>query len=96
MGPGSGTDAVRGLAACFVAGTVSSFLAALITLRIKDSEAGLRCGRLVCVKAKRYVENPDTSPNVPAGVQADPKEPPAQPHDESQTDDVGQQRGEVV
>lgn len=45
----AGTDARKGLAACFVAGAVSSLLAALITIKIKDEAAGLRCGRCVCV-----------------------------------------------
>jgi MFS family permease len=46
----AGSDATRGLAACFVAGSVSSVLAALIPLRIHDDEAGLRCGACcVCV-----------------------------------------------
>ena len=40
----SGNDAVAGFAACFFAGTVSSLLAAMITLKIKDNKAGLKCG----------------------------------------------------
>jgi hypothetical protein len=40
----SGNDAVTGLAACFLAGTVSSFIAALVTTRIDDHKAGLQCG----------------------------------------------------
>lgn len=47
----AGPDALGGLAACFVAGTVSSLLAALITLRIRDDAAGLHCGRCVCIAA---------------------------------------------
>jgi len=50
----AGPDALRGLAACFVAGTVSSFVAALLTLRLRDEgaeAAGLRCGPCVCVAA---------------------------------------------
>ena len=78
MGDGAGTDALRGLAVCFIAGTASSLhtplpapsrapwpllttlpcpagtasslLAALITLKIEDGAAGLRCGPLVCVR----------------------------------------------
>ena len=45
----AGADALRGLGACFIAGTISSALAALITLRIKDDAAGLRCGTCICV-----------------------------------------------
>jgi Major Facilitator Superfamily len=40
----SGNDGVTALAACFVAGTVSSALAAIITLKIDDNKAGLKCG----------------------------------------------------
>lgn len=51
-GPLAGSDGLRGLAACFVAGTISSVLAAGITLRIQDQQAGLRCGPIVCVRSK--------------------------------------------
>jgi len=40
----SGNDAVAALAACFFAGTGSSVIAAMITTRIDDHEAGLKCG----------------------------------------------------
>ena len=50
LGPYAGTDARRGLAACLVAGTISSLVAALITINIKDNQAGLRCGPLVCIQ----------------------------------------------
>eukprot|EP01082_Thalassiosira_pseudonana_P009331 g8232.t1 g8232 contig29:53536-55299(-) len=40
----SGNDGRLGLAACFLAGTLSSLLAAIITIWIKDEEAGLNCG----------------------------------------------------
>ena len=40
----SGNDAVAGLAACFFAGTCSSLLAAIITTKIDDHAAGLKCG----------------------------------------------------
>ena len=49
QGPLAGPDARAGLGACFVAGTLASALAALITVRIKDGAAGLRCGPCVCV-----------------------------------------------
>lgn len=38
-----GTDARLGLAACFLAGTCSSALAAIITIWVKDDDAGLKC-----------------------------------------------------
>ena len=50
MGGMAGADATRGLAACFVAASLSAALAAVIPLRIEDSDAGLRCGACcVCV-----------------------------------------------
>ena len=52
----AGPDAMRGLAACFIAATLSSLVAALITLKIKDEAAGLRCGSCVCVRPKEYDE----------------------------------------
>ena len=50
-----------GLAACFVAGTISSLLAALITVKIEDGKAGLRCGGCVCV-AGAAAESADGKP----------------------------------
>ncbi len=43
-GYNAGCDARLGLASCFVAGTICSLLAALITVRIKDDDSGLKCG----------------------------------------------------
>jgi len=40
----AGTDAAAGLAACFLAGTISSLLAAIITINIDDDRDGLKCG----------------------------------------------------
>ena len=40
----SGNDAVAALAACFFAGTASSIIAALITVKIQDQQSGLKCG----------------------------------------------------
>lgn len=56
VGPLAGSDAVAGLAACFIAGTLSSLIAALITLRIRDEDVGLRCGPLVCVRGLNVEE----------------------------------------
>eukprot|EP00536_Pseudo-nitzschia_multiseries_P011259 jgi/Psemu1/259701/estExt_Genewise1Plus.C_3740006 len=47
----AGSDAVAGLSACFLAGTVSSLLAALITFKIDDQEEGLKCGSCWTIKA---------------------------------------------
>lgn len=43
-GYSAGMDARIGLAACFVAGTICSLLAAIITIWIKDDDSGLKCG----------------------------------------------------
>ena len=40
------------MAACFVAGTLSSLVAALITHKIHDDDAGLRCGPCVCIPSQ--------------------------------------------
>lgn len=52
----AGTDARIGLAACFVAGTVSSLLAALITLKIKDDDGGLMCGGCTIIDDTKVLE----------------------------------------
>jgi MFS family permease len=53
VGPLAGSDAVAGLAACFFAGTLSSLLAASITIAIDDHKTGLACGPCcTLVKAK--------------------------------------------
>merc|ERR1712003_39633 len=44
LGPLAGTDAVAGLAACFLAGTICSLVSAIITLYIDDQNSGLHCG----------------------------------------------------
>ena len=44
IGYDPGSNGTLGLAACFLAGTISSVLAAVITIWIKDEEAGLKCG----------------------------------------------------
>ncbi|KAI2503555.1 Major Facilitator [Fragilaria crotonensis] len=56
----AGSDAVGGLAACFLAGTISSLIAAVITIMIDDQEAGLKCGPcLTLVPAASYVDSAD-------------------------------------
>ncbi len=44
QGYNPGTDARLGFASCFLAGTISSALAAIITVWIKDEDSGLKCG----------------------------------------------------
>jgi hypothetical protein len=52
-----GRSSVAGLAACFVAGTASSAVAAIITLWIRDEQAGLMCGRFICVPGHNVEEH---------------------------------------
>jgi hypothetical protein len=52
-----GRSSVAGLAACFIAGTVSSAIAATITLWIKDDQAGLMCGPFTCIRRHDVEEN---------------------------------------
>jgi len=56
LGEYAGNDAVAGLAACMLAGTLSSLLAAFITVFIEDQKAGLRCGPCVLVKGEEEEE----------------------------------------
>jgi hypothetical protein len=58
FGVGAGSDAVAGMAACFLAGTLSSLLAALITIKIDDQESGLKCGP--CLTIRQASQNPET------------------------------------
>mmetsp|Transcript_12042 Transcript_12042/g.34666 ORF Transcript_12042/g.34666 Transcript_12042/m.34666 type:complete len:556 (-) Transcript_12042:155-1822(-) len=58
IGPLAGSDGLRGLAACFVAGTISSLLAAGITMRIEDQQAGVRCGPIICVRPSTLSPRP--------------------------------------
>ena len=69
-GPYAGSDNRRGLGACFIAGTLSSVLAAAITLKIRDEAAGLRCGPCVCVGAAEKEETSRTSDREPAPAPA--------------------------
>lgn len=59
-----GHDAIAGLAACFLAGTVSSVVAALITLKIDDHDAGLRCGCVTLVEKSSATLNEDDNDEV--------------------------------
>jgi len=52
MGYDPGSDGRLGLAACFLAGTISSFLAAFITIWIKDDQSGLKCGNCTIIYPK--------------------------------------------
>lgn len=53
LGDYAGSNGTAGLAACFLAGTLSSLVAALITTKIDDSEGGLKCGPCVLVRERR-------------------------------------------
>jgi hypothetical protein len=52
----SGPWAVQGLAACFLAGTLCSLIAAIITLKINDNKAGLKCGPCWTIVRKQMDE----------------------------------------
>jgi hypothetical protein len=45
----AGTDALGGFAACYLAGTICSLLAAVITIKIEDNKSGLKCGSYTIV-----------------------------------------------
>ena len=66
----AGTDARVGLAACFVAGTVASLLAAVITIKIKDDDGGLMCGGYTIIDDTKELEE-DTDFNE-TGQQTQP------------------------
>ena len=61
-----GHDGTAGLAACYLAGTLSSAAAAFITTFIDDDEGGLKCGSLTCVHAEME-ENEDDAENESGG-----------------------------
>ena len=48
-GDAAGNDVVAGMAACFLAGTICSLVAALITFKIDDQQAGLKCGSCLTI-----------------------------------------------
>lgn len=54
-----GSDGRLGLAACFAAGTLSSFLAAVITIWIKDDDLGFQCRNWTLVEAREAEEEPN-------------------------------------
>lgn len=58
-----GHDATAGLAACFLAGTLSSLVAAIITLKIDDQKSGLKCGPCITIVPEGA---------TPANVEEDP------------------------
>ena len=62
----AGSDAVAGLAACFLAGTICSFLAASITFRIDDHSGGLKCGSCWTIVSPSVVDQ-----DVEDGVEVD-------------------------
>lgn len=51
FGDAAGSDAVAGLAACFLAGTMCSFIAASLTFPINDNKSGLKCGSCCTIVA---------------------------------------------
>lgn len=68
VGPLAGTNAVAGMAACFLAGTICSVIAVIITWRINDDTAGLKCGScltLIAASEDDKVEKDDDEARVP-------------------------------
>ena len=59
LGSLAGQNVVAGFAACFFAGTVSSFLAVLITCFIQDNQAGLKCGPCLTLVSANPVDLPE-------------------------------------
>lgn len=59
LGYNPGMDARVGFAACLLAGTISSVLAAIITYWIKDEAAGLKCGNWTVVSPVKDVVESD-------------------------------------
>lgn len=59
-----GTDARLGFAACFLAGTLCSALAAIITIWIKDEDSGLKCGKWTIIEQKEVNEEEKTGPST--------------------------------
>ncbi|KAL7528962.1 hypothetical protein ACHAWF_002787 [Thalassiosira exigua] len=51
-----GSDGRLGLAACFLAGTISSLLAAVITIWIKDEDSGFKCRHWTIVEPTEHGE----------------------------------------
>ena len=52
VGDMAGNNGTAGLAACFLAGTLSSLLAAVITIWIDDNDGGLKCGPCILLRDK--------------------------------------------
>lgn len=74
VGPLAGNDAVAGMAACFLAGTICSLIAVIVTQRIEDNAAGLKCGScLTIVPAVEQDLNGDEG-NAGGGVEEAPNE----------------------
>jgi hypothetical protein len=77
IGPLAGNDAVAGMAACFLAGTISSFVAVVITQRIDDNTAGLKCGSCLTIIPAEEVdisELPDVTTDLTSGERNDVSE----------------------
>eukprot|EP00980_Cylindrotheca_fusiformis_P015676 scaffold4518_cov149-Cylindrotheca_fusiformis.AAC.11 len=59
FGASVGHDAIAGLAACFLAGTISSLVAAVVTIRIDDNQSGLKCGSCITIVPKKAMPDND-------------------------------------
>jgi len=65
-----GSNGRLGLAACFLAGTVSSLLAAIITIFIKDEDSGFKCGKWTIVDPIEETEEPNQEGNRDSQIEA--------------------------
>ena len=70
-GYSAGSDARIGLAACFLAGTLSSLLAAVITIWIKDDDTGFKCRNWTIIEPKEQEkEEPKQEESTTAAIPA--------------------------
>lgn len=65
----SGNDAVAGLMACFIAGTLSSLVAAMITLKIDDKATGLQCGPCCVLASPTAIEDDEDMEQAPKQIE---------------------------
>lgn len=61
----AGTDIRLGFASCFLAGTISSALAAIITVWIKDEDLGLKCGNWTIIEPEELRDSDQKENNQP-------------------------------
>lgn len=99
LGPLAGNDAVAGMAACFLAGTICSFVAAVVTQRIDDNAAGLKCGSCLTIVQAAEVdisELPAAAASAELNDDTDNKKSGTQPTEHyTESDSIEEQGGEM-